>query len=54
MTVRELIKELLNCNLDADVTIEVKSDQDRLYTVVDKFHVFDYNVSGVVIEEVTD
>lgn len=51
MTVKELIINLLECNMSSEVSIELKTDQNSSYTIAESFRVVDY-VGGVVIEEV--
>lgn len=50
MTVREMIKELLECDMDLEVTIELETDPNSIYTIAENFKIVNYG-SGVVIQE---
>lgn len=50
MTVKDLIKDLLECDMDSEVSIAVLNAQNGTYTLIERFRVVDY-VGGCVIEE---
>lgn len=52
MTVKEMIKDLLECNLESEVFIKLNSDQYR-FTKTEDFKIVDY-IGCVAIEEVTE
>lgn len=49
MTVKELIMELLECDMDSEVSIALETDKSNLYTRAERFKVFDC-IGGVIIE----
>lgn len=52
MTVKELINQLLECPMSANVELEVKTDDNRMYSSADCEKVIHYREGAVVLEGV--
>lgn len=53
MTVKELIKELLECDMNLKVYLEVENDENYNFSVTDKFEVINGMVR-VVLSDIGD